>query len=658
MFDLAILHLSDLHIGGEGKSISKTLTSLLDDIKSQVQSIPDNKLVIVVTGDTINKGNPSALENAKIFFSKLKEVVGNRICGLYIVPGNHDKSRTTGNEFLVAACRNLSNAQLSKKEADKKEPFDQSFEKEVWPIIYETYRKSKYTDLINYIYSELFSDMDSIRKISEDTYGVHILEVGNKKYCFVMLNTAWSCADDQDTRQLILGQFQLDNIAKQFHDLTDNMNAAITFVMGHHPIECFSGSEQDKLFAHMISFTEMNANIYMCGHTHDRNVVNWSNSRHAIHTLMTGFGWPEKPDTRVHEHYYSLYFCDLASNSVEIYVRRTNDGSRFIPDLSIYTGHTRAGSENGDKLVRPLHFEEGQGAIFLSTADGLDSKTIYVSNDWFDHYKEFQCRLNDMSFGIAESMDSYKSDLFQSLLPEVKNIGQDEHSLHLGNLFIDYLNNPDIYSTLNTKKQELIANQLRKNEEKTFDNFQAFLQKLCREFHEYLIDPITPGQIVRFHFRFLSDKQTSNYSTLCSSFSGDESCRDDHISNEPSDIKFGDLILEAFQAQHTGCLIYTSNEEKCQKKLNPKWKDFITVIPKFDKNVYTKKVNQYTTKRMPFITFGVTINSLDYQWLLQCMDFCEIDKYLSLWIQRYCEVFKLDIDSFLSWVKKQDKLEA
>lgn len=78
-----------------------------------------------------------------------------------------------------------------------------------------------------------------------------------------MLNTAWSCADDQDTRQLILGQFQLDKIAKQFHDLTADMDAAITFVMGHHPIECFSGNEQDKLFAHMISFTEMNANIYV-----------------------------------------------------------------------------------------------------------------------------------------------------------------------------------------------------------------------------------------------------------------------------------------------------------------------------------------------------------------------------------------------------------
>lgn len=56
--------------------------------------------------------------------------------------------------------------------------------------------------------------MDSINKISERTYGVNILKVEDKKYCFVMLNTAWSCADDQDTRQLILGQFQLANVTK------------------------------------------------------------------------------------------------------------------------------------------------------------------------------------------------------------------------------------------------------------------------------------------------------------------------------------------------------------------------------------------------------------------------------------------------------------
>lgn len=658
MFDLAILHLSDLHIGGEGKSISKPLNSLLLDIKTQVQSIPDKKLAIVVTGDTINIGDHRALENAKTFFRKLKDTLGNRICGLYIVPGNHDKTRTTENEFLIAACRKLSDEQLSQENVNKKEHFDQAFEKTVWPILYDTYKKSGYVDLIRYIYSDLFNDMNSISKIAENTYGVHILEVEDKKYCFVMLNTAWSCADDQDTRQLILGQFQLANIIKQFHNLTDDTKIDITFVLGHHPIECFSGSEQDKLFAHMISYTEMNANIYMCGHTHDRNVINWSNSRHAIHTLMTGFGWPEKPSDRVHDHYYSLYLFDLSSNSVEIYVRRTNDGSSFIPDLSIYTGQIRSGSEAGDKLVRPLRFEEGQGAILLSTANGLDSKTIYVSNNWFDHYKEFQCRLNEISFGIAESMDSYKSDLFQSFLSERNDVDYDEDTLNLGKFFIDYLNNPDIYATLDAEKQKKISKLLSNNEEKIFDNFQAFFQKLCQEFHECLVDHIKPGQIVRFHFRYLSDRQSYNYSTLCSSFSDDESCSDNHLSYEPSDIKYGDLILEAFQSENTGCLIYTSNEEKCQKKLNKKWKDFITVVPKFDKNVYVKKVNQHTKKRMPFITFGVTINSFDHQWLLQCMDFCGIDKYLSLWIQRYCEVFKLDIDSFLNWLKKQDKMEA
>lgn len=228
MFDLAILHLSDLHIGGEGKSISKPLNSLLLDIKTQVQSIPDKKLAIVVTGDTINIGDHRALENAKTFFRKLKDTLGNRICGLYIVPGNHDKTRTTENEFLIAACRKLSDEQLSQENVNKKEHFDQAFEKTVWPILYDTYKKSGYVDLIRYIYSDLFNDMNSISKIAENTYGVHILEVEDKKYCFVMLNTAWSCADDQDTRQLILGQFQLANIIKQFHNLTDDTKIDIS----------------------------------------------------------------------------------------------------------------------------------------------------------------------------------------------------------------------------------------------------------------------------------------------------------------------------------------------------------------------------------------------------------------------------------------------
>lgn len=109
MNDLIILHLSDLHIEGTGKSYSKLLKSLLDDIESQVALVPEKRLVLVVTGDIFNKGDAKALSNAKKFFSYLYDVLQTKIKALYVVPGNHDKKRTEINKILVPAYRKLIN---------------------------------------------------------------------------------------------------------------------------------------------------------------------------------------------------------------------------------------------------------------------------------------------------------------------------------------------------------------------------------------------------------------------------------------------------------------------------------------------------------------------------------------------------------------------
>ena len=374
MNDLAILHLSDLHIEGTGKTYSKLLKSLLDDISLQIAEVPEKRLVVVVTGDIFNKGDAKALSNAKKFFSRLYDILKNKIIALYIVPGNHDKKRTEINKILVPAYRKLINDRKPIGQ-DSLEAFGDIFQNSLWPIQENTYKESGYTDLIKFIYDKF--GMEDIRKVVQKTYGVHVLEVEEKQYCFVLLNTAWSCIDDEDNRQIILGKFQLDSIRQEFHDLTDEEDVRMTFVLGHHPIESLHGMEQDTLFSNMISYTEMCANAYLCGHTHDRTVINWSNNRHAIHTLMTGFGWPEKTNSRVHDHYYSIYYFNLELNSMDIYVRKTNDGSEFIPDLSIYTGNKGGNTRESDKLVRPIRFKEAQGEIILSSAKTVPSKAFY-----------------------------------------------------------------------------------------------------------------------------------------------------------------------------------------------------------------------------------------------------------------------------------------
>lgn len=645
MNDLVILHLSDLHIDSGGHIYSRLHSALLNDIKAQMRFVPDDRLVIVVTGDIINKGDQKAISNAKKFFTKLKEITESKVKAIYIVPGNHDKKRTQANAILVPAYRGLLNNSSERL-------FDEQFQKFLWPLQMDTYEESGYNELIQYIYTELFQ-LPEIEKLVKNTFGVHVLDIEDKKFCFIMLNTAWSCYDENDNRRLILGKFQLDELDMQMRNTVENYDtdpASMTFVMGHHPIECLYGTEQDELFSHMVSYTNMCANAYLCGHTHDRKVINWSNNRHAMYTLMTGFGWPEEPSDHVREHFYSIYMFNMDLNSMDIYVRRTNDGSGFIPDLSIYTGSEGVGF---DKLVRPIRFEEAQGAIELSAANNAYSKTVYASSAFLKYSKYYQDKLHEISLDAVDMIETYKSDFFENLTMD--GIESSLEPSEIDDLILTFMKTPESLSNFLESQQDLIKRVMKRNSVLIYETFQGFIQWICQKFHRSLVEEVHEGQIVRFHFRYLNDKNTYTYSTLCSSFSVYD--ENDEHDNQPTDMRFGDLLEAAFVSTHSGTLIYSVNKDKCKNKLNEKWRDFITAIPKFDANVYSRRVNNQTTKRFPLITFGVTINSNEHERLLHCMDFYDIDEYISSLLRRYTNVFMLNIDEFLIWLKNEDRQE-
>lgn len=638
MRDLVILHLSDLHIDDKGCSYSKLLKALLNDIAKQIESVQDKGLVIIVTGDIIDHGNKNAIENAKKFFKKLKEITAEKFNSIYIVPGNHDKKRTEINSYLVSAYRSVHN--------DEYDEYFKDCKQTIWPIHKDTYNKSGYSELSNYIYNELFK-MAEMNDIIDNTYGVKVDIVNGRRICFVLLNTAWSSFDERDIRRLILGRFQIDEIMEKFHKLTDEVEIDLTVVIGHHPIECLCGTEQDKLFSYLISYNELSANVYLCGHTHDRTVINWSNNRHAINTLMTGFGWPEHPDVRVHDHYYSIYEFNFDLNALDIYVRKTNDGSGFIPDLSIYTGE---GQSSIDKLVRPIRFQEAQGTVELSSADEKSYRITYASSDFLQYSKFFFDKIQELLIDAKYTTEVYKKEFLSTLkLPRALF---DE-----GKYLVELLNNnnlSEVVEELSVEQKNQICNVLKYNSDAIYNKFQSFIQRLCQRMHEELVVEKSKNKTVRFHFRYLADKSLNIYTTLCASFYSFKGSDDD---DKPSDIKYGDLLESTFNNKKSGCLIYSLNKEACDNKLKSKWKNFITVVPKFERNTYTKKFGRKSEKNYPLITFGVTTNNSEDEIMLQCMDFFAFDKVLSRIIEGYLDAFLIDLDGFINWVKLDDRKE-
>lgn len=658
MNDLTILHLSDLHIDAFNSSYSRLLGKLISDIEKEISCVKNRSLILVVTGDLLHQGplfakNHNAYNNTIKFFEDLYKVLYNKIVGLYIVPGNHDKYRTDNNAFLIPAYRSMPNY-IADKQGNKKSVFDENFFQNFWTFHLESYNKNKgtgYIELTKQIY-EIFGmsqeDIESKSFIS-DTFGVDVISISEHKFCFIMLNTSWSCFDETDTRKMILGDFQISKIKQQFQNLvgtqTEANRPAITFVLGHHPIGSLRGEEEDHIFKEMISFDSFDANVYLCGHTHDRTVNNWINNRHSINTFVTGIGWPENSGGHhVGNHTYSLYTFNLDANSVDLYVRSTNDGGSFSPDFRIYTSEQNIESK---KLVFPIKAQNAQTYIPLSVGNDRSPKAYYISESFIKSIKNYVKRIEKFRSIVSTMIESDKNDIYLHLDNENEILNEDcdvEEMSEFDELLYNYF-----FATIPNESeefQEQITVIFRQNSDLIFESFLAFLQKLCQKMQEVFVEDICEdSDIVRFHFRYLSDRKSFQYLRLCRSFPSDINS----TYYDVSEIKYGELIEQAYVSGNS--LIYSVNEEFTINKLSQKWKNFITVVPVFDKNIYTRK-NGSRNQKIPFLTFGVTINNDKYDDLLYCMDYFSIKETIEEIIEQYLDIFHIDINEFCKWAKK------
>lgn len=349
MNDLTILHLSDLHIDGQA-AYPEILKNLLVHIKEEIAPTREKTLVVAVTGDIIDKGNKAAIDNAKKFFEDLKKTLGNKVAGIVLVPGNHDIFRSNSCKFIIPACRTFA--------VQKEYEFGNTFYDTFWKNIQEAYESSGYMELSKYIYN-LF-EMDIEEKIVERTFGVVPITIEKKTYFFVLLNTSWCCIDENDTRKIVLGKFQLDKISEEAIKLRRNIEPSLSICLGHHPLQCLEGNEETTALMELTDSSRIMANAYLCGHTHNRTVVNWNNNVRTLNTFMTGIGQGDAENDRVRAQHtrkrlYAFYVFNIELNSVDIYSYGTNAEGNFKPDFDLYTKNIE---ENQKKIVFPINMQK------------------------------------------------------------------------------------------------------------------------------------------------------------------------------------------------------------------------------------------------------------------------------------------------------------
>lgn len=578
MDDLTILHLSDLHFDTIGAQPFKLYEALLADINNQL--CHSKNIVIVVTGDLVNRANYDCEDLVIHFFSRLKAIIksfGQEIKGIYFVPGNHDKERSYATTVLSENC----------------EPYNEEYFKTFWEFFDASFKK--YLTLTQKIHELFFKT-----GFNNSTYGCNQLSIGDQLYIFARFNTAWSATSDADRRRLKLGSFQIEEIEKEYRDIrlqhsiqekNTSQKAPIVIALAHHPLNWLTGPDEDCIQNFLIGQRGIDAQIFICGHTHTRDVVNWSNNRHSLTTLSTGIGWPDETESDHSElHAYSIYVLHLDLNAIDVYVRSTNDGGTFVEDYRLYTQEE---NRKHNKIVLPFSATKVHSYFELGSISGRSPKVNFLSNDFITKTEQF-----------IDSLGSFRQMAIQ-----------------------------EIHFRKNTSEAD---------EDRKYLDFKSYMQVLCDGFAVNFLQnyPQDAQHSIRFHFRCLTFESNDSiiYPELCSSFWP----KSNNISRTPMRTwPFSELIEAAFREQRP--LICSANHEVCITTTS--WQDFITAIPLCEENIYHSTAKR-DIQNFPIFTFGVSIASDKFKSFLYCLDYYRIDRVLASLLHLYAEQIPIDFLEF------------
>ncbi|WP_278951011.1 metallophosphoesterase family protein [Anaerobutyricum hallii] len=586
MNDFTILHLSDLHIEPIRKK-NILMENLLKDIADEMKY--SNDILVVVTGDIVNKSNYEAKKEVIDFFQKLKNILGSKVKHIYIVPGNHDKKRSHMDQTILSLYGNT----------EKPEEEDE------WKYIRVSF--DEYIELVREIYGIFYKREEVEARVLPNTYGVQIDEVNGKRICILQFNTAWTCTGDKDQRHLKIGKYQMDQIKKMYLDkytkLEKNKEIDITIALAHHPVSWLTGEEEDRIQDEILSNNGLNANVYVCGHTHNRDVINWQNNRHSLTTLVSGIGWPDDDWQHPYAHNYSSYVFNLDVNSIDVYVRSSDDAYVFEPDFRIYTN---ARNKENKKIIMPIDICKTQAYFNLGAPGSRSAKSCYITEDLIREISRYVRILVMCENEIDKRYESIQQELI---------IGENEES---------------------SEKRSI---EIRKE-------FSVYLTAICK----VLCNTISEEKDVKLRTHFRIWKETTDLYVPVVFWTNYEKARE----HEMSIRTWGELLEESYKKKVP--LIASVNQMYCQNsmqmnKSNEKgaqWVDFITCIPQCPKIGFIEldERTQKVKKERPYLTFGVTVYDEKDRDILYILDYLRIDWFIGRQIAKFFKRFSIDLKQY------------
>lgn len=635
MNDFTILHLSDLHINGQGV-LSRLMKNLLSDIESEMRDVEN--IILVVTGDILDKAQYDDYEdNVVQFFTQLKNILGNKLKDAYFVPGNHDREHKVLDDIALTA--------YSEQNSDE-------FKNNYWKYIQIGY--DKYLKLVNRLYAILKIEQKD-NNTYENTYGVKVSNINNKRICFLLFDTAWSSKGGiQDERSLKIGRFQMHDILKEYEAVRKEKPFDMVIALAHHPLEWLDGIEENMFQAELLSKNRLGANVYISGHIHNRDVINWQNNRHSMTTLVSGIGWPDGNESHPYPHVYSSYTFNLDLNSIDVYVRSSNEDNCFNPDFRIYTKEHDAMRK---KIVMPINVIETQSFFELGTVVGRSAKVCYITDSIIDSISEIMHQIWNYRKHMQLRLEHIKYDYIISEYAQLEQMPKNRLSKRK-RWYLQKLNDFFFNGCAIEAEHPVIYEEYKNG---IYRYFETYLAEICDILSRILSNQIDNRRI-RTHFRIWNTNKKENIE-YCPLVLAD-------TENEHPELNtrgWSELLARAYEAERP--LVASVNEQYCKESFTNnagkkndknKWTDFLTAIPIFEGNRYNE-IDALTKKEiisLPYLTFGITIYNEEDKRLLYILDYFRIDEIIGDVIKDFLFYFPISIQGFVNnKLKKKENLK-
>lgn len=613
---ISILHLSDLHITDNNGTYSEVLDNLIDDVKNECKYL--SRIILVITGDLIDRAQYSdaTIEITKQFFQKMYETIGNKIIGVEIVPGNHDKERQKINKNLIEEQRALDDiSEIVPKE---------------WDYFLVPYK--------NFI--ELANDIRNIFNknsiVNRNSYYFESIDEKDFKIIFINLDTSWSSyGGAEDKRKLCLDMTQLNILKEKYQQEKRELKKPyLTILTAHHPLNWLKEIDETFINDWLLNSEYFNIDFYICGHIHDRQIKSFFDTYKSYITLVTGVGWAEKTaDAQKDRHRYSIYNLNLKNNSCEIIIRKTRTDGIFDYDNDVLLSDDE---RKNKRIYIPIKSYNNRPTIKIPVYvedKGLKNDYLFINDEILDKIK----KINEIFWDVSNHMAQFQSMHVRDFFVKYELSKTSKSTMVKQEIYDDYF-----YKNIdNSTVDDLFSNI--QNYSIIYNNFLSYLRELCGTIVSSFKNNFEAIKYIRLHFRKYY-KEEDLYTALCQATA-------ETVGNPPGirDLNYDNSLIKlSFETEKSLVYLHNTKYNPLNMK-NNKYHNFISMAPHLGQNVYSFKQNRIEQSR-PFLSASLSLTCNTDSNILDILNYLDISHFIFRLVFDYVSLFKIDMEKFIQEV--------